>query len=51
MKFKRELAQSTTLHAQEVNARKTLDDRVKRVNNRTSTAEEENEDFWGLLSK
>ena len=54
VKLKRELAQSTTLHAQ---------DRVKRLNNRAFTAEKENEDplkdrsvqlgigtwmFWGL---
>ena len=35
VKLKRELAQSTTIHAQ---------DRVKRLNNRASTAEKENED-------
>ena len=35
VKLKRELTQSTTLHAQ---------DRVKRLNNRASTAEKENED-------
>ena len=44
VKLKRELAQSTTLHAQEVKVRKTLEDRVKRLNNRASTAEKENED-------
>ena len=35
VELKRELAQSTTIHAQ---------DRVKRLNNRASTAEKENED-------
>ena len=35
VKLKRELAQSTTIHAQ---------DRVKRLSNRASTAERENED-------
>ena len=44
VKLKRELAQSTTLTAQEVNVRKTLEDRVKRLNNRASTVEKENED-------
>ena len=45
VKFKRKLAQLTTLHAQEVNVRKTLKDSVKRVNNRASAAEKENEDL------
>ena len=44
VKLKREIVQSTTLHAQKVNTRKTLEDRVKRLNNRASTAEKENKD-------
>ena len=37
VKLKRELTQSTTLHTLEVNMRKALEDKVKRLNNRAST--------------
>ena len=38
VKLKRELTQSTTLHTQEANMRKALEDKVKRLNNRASTS-------------